>query len=120
MVNVNLEHAILSNTKTYQAKSSVAAKERELRYSDVPFFVIIFFRIQVDVYSFGVLLCEICIQEMPDPDRRDEQVAMVTNRRLRALIRRCLQRDPETRPSMEYIIGKLEKPDSFFKRLSFF
>ena len=61
------------------------------------------------MYSFGVLLCENCIRELPDPDRRDEQVAMVTNRVLRALVRRCLQRDPEARPSMEDIIGELEQ-----------
>ena len=61
------------------------------------------------MYSFGVLLCEICVRELPDPDRRDEQVAMVTNRVLRALIRACLQQDAETRPSMEEIIGELEQ-----------
>ena len=73
------------------------------------FFNYHFFCLQVDVYSFGVLLCEICIRELPNPDRRDEQVAMVTNRVLRALIRRCLHQDPQERPSMEDIIGELEK-----------
>ena len=68
-----------------------------------------FFCLQVDVYSFGVLLCEICIRKLPNPDRRDEQVAMVTNRVLRALIRGCLHPDPQERPSMEGIIGELEK-----------
>ena len=62
------------------------------------------------MYSFGVLFCEICIWELPDPDRRDEQVAMVTNRMLRALIRGCLQQDADERPSMEDIIGELEQP----------
>ena len=62
------------------------------------------------MYSFGVLLCEMCIRELPDPDRRDEQVAMVTNRMLRALIRGCLQQDADERPSMEDIIGELEQP----------
>ena len=62
------------------------------------------------MYSFGVLFCEICIRELPDPDRRDEQVAMVTNRMLRALIRGCLQQDADERPSMEDIIGELEQP----------
>ena len=62
------------------------------------------------MYSFGVLFCEICIRELPDPDRRDEQVAMVTNRMLRALIRGCLQQDADERPSMEGIIGELEQP----------
>ena len=59
------------------------------------------------MYSFGVLLYEICIRELPDPERRDEQVAMVANSALRALVRRCLQQDPESRPSMEDIIGEL-------------
>nr|XP_058954885.1 uncharacterized protein LOC131782187 [Pocillopora verrucosa] len=65
--------------------------------------------VKVDVYSFGVLLCEICIRELPDPDRRDQQVAMVTDRTLRGLIRRCIHQDPEARPSMEDIIEELEQ-----------
>ena len=62
------------------------------------------------MYSFGVLLCEMYIRESPDPVRRDQQIAMVANRRLRAEIRRCLQPDPEKRPNMEEIIQELEKP----------
>ncbi|XP_022810301.1 protein fem-1 homolog B-like [Stylophora pistillata] len=65
--------------------------------------------VKLDVYSFGVLLCEICIREQPEPERRSEQVAMVNNRELQALIRRCLSRTPEKRPSMEDIIGYLEQ-----------
>ena len=65
--------------------------------------------LQVDVYSFGALLCEMSIGELPDPDRREEQVAMVTDRMFRALIRRCLHQDPQERPTMEGIIGELEK-----------
>ena len=49
------------------------------------------------------------IGKLPDPDRREEQVAMVTDRMFRALIRRCLQQDPKERPTMEHIIGELEK-----------
>ena len=60
------------------------------------------------MYSFGVLLCEICIRELPDPDRRYEQVARVTNGVLQALIRGCLQQDADVRPSMEDIVGELE------------
>ena len=62
------------------------------------------------MYSFGVLLCEMCIQELPDPQRRDQQIVMVTSRLLRALIRRCLQSEPESRPNMEEIIEELEEP----------
>ena len=61
------------------------------------------------MYSFGALLCEMSIGKMPDPDRREEQVAMVTDRMFRALIRRCLQQNPQDRPTMEHIIGELEK-----------
>ena len=74
-------------------------------------FIIVVYHIQVDVYSFGVLLCEMCIQEMPDPEKREQQVALVTNRVLRALIRGCLQSEPEARPSMEEINDELEQPE---------
>jgi len=66
--------------------------------------------VKVDVYSFGVLLCEMCIQELPDPKRRDQQIAMVKDHLLRALIRGCLQSAPESRPNMEEIIEELEEP----------
>ena len=68
-----------------------------------------FLRRQVDVYSFGVLLCEMSTGKLPDLEMRDEQVAMVTNRVFRALIRRCLHKDPQERSSMEDVIGELEK-----------
>ena len=63
---------------------------------------------QVDVYSFGVLLCEMYIRELPNPECREEQVAFVTNRVLRHLVRRCLGADPETRPTMQDIIDELK------------
>ena len=50
-----------------------------------------------------------CSRQLPDPDRRDQQIAMVTNRLFRALIRRCLQSEPEARPNMKDIIGELEE-----------
>ena len=50
-----------------------------------------------------------CTGKLPDRDRREEHVVMVTDRVFRTLIRRCLQRDPEARPSMEEIISELEK-----------
>ncbi|XP_022809129.1 probable serine/threonine-protein kinase DDB_G0271682 isoform X1 [Stylophora pistillata] len=67
--------------------------------------------VKVDVYSFGVLLCEMCIREMPDPEKRVRQVAMVKNKLNRALIRGCLQSEPEARPSIQEIIDELEEPN---------
>ncbi|CAH3154434.1 unnamed protein product [Pocillopora meandrina] len=64
--------------------------------------------VHVDVYSFGVLLCEMSIRELPDPERREQQVAMLANNVLRALIRGCLETDPQARPTMEEIINEIE------------
>ena len=51
-----------------------------------------------------------CIRELPHPEGRDQQIAMVTNSVLRALIRGCVQREPAARPNMEEIIEELEEP----------
>ena len=67
-----------------------------------------FFCGQVHVYSFGVLLCEMSIRELPYPERREQQVTMVTNSVLRALIRGCLETDPQARPTMEEIVDEIE------------
>ncbi|XP_068755634.1 uncharacterized protein [Montipora capricornis] len=73
---------------------------------------------KVDVYSFGVLLCEMYIREMPDPERREEQVLLVRNRFFRNLVRQCLQADPATRPDMAQIIQQLEQFDGTDDRLN--
>ncbi|CAH3180084.1 unnamed protein product, partial [Porites lobata] len=65
--------------------------------------------VKVDVYSFGVLLCEMYIRQLPDPRRREQQVLLMTNRALRGLVRRCLQTDPEARPTMQDIIDELSR-----------
>ena len=63
----------------------------------------------MDVYSFGVLLCEMYIQDYPEPGRRDVQVDKMSNRALKGLVRHCLQTNPNDRPDMTEIIGKLEQ-----------
>ncbi|CAH3022268.1 unnamed protein product, partial [Porites evermanni] len=63
--------------------------------------------VKVDVYSFGVLLCEMCSRQLPDPRRREQQVLLMTDRSLRGLVRRCLQTDPGARPTMQEIIDEL-------------
>ena len=50
-----------------------------------------------------------CIREMPEPDRRDNQVRLVKIPVIQALIRRCVQSAAEDRPDMEEIIVELEK-----------
>ena len=64
---------------------------------------------QVDVYSFGLLLCEMCVRELPVPEEVHCQVSQVTNGALRGLIEQCVKRDPEERPTMSDIICELEQ-----------
>ena len=47
-----------------------------------------------------------CIRELPDPDRREEQVSLVRNTEFRGLVRRCLQKTPSMRPTMQEIIDE--------------
>ena len=47
-----------------------------------------------------------CMRELPDPNKRKEQVALVTNHVFRGLIRRCLQSDSKERPTMEVVIDE--------------
>ncbi|XP_031572853.1 uncharacterized protein LOC116306870 [Actinia tenebrosa] len=63
---------------------------------------------KVDVYSFGVLLCEMNIREFPDVNKRNQQIARVTNTFHKRLIRRCLLQDSKKRPSMAEIIEEIK------------
>ena len=50
-----------------------------------------------------------CIRQLPDPQRREEQVVLVTNGAFRGLVWLCLQREPEARPTMQEIIDELKE-----------
>lgn len=63
---------------------------------------------KVDVYSFGVLMCEMCIGELPEPQRLSNQIGRVSGV-LRRLIRRCVQRNPEERPTVDEVKSALEE-----------
>ena len=52
-----------------------------------------------------------CIRELPDPSKREEQVVLVTKGVFRGLVRRCLHRDPGPRPTMQEIIDELKDAD---------
>ena len=60
-------------------------------------------------YSFGVLFCEMCTGELPEPEKREEQARLVPNKKFGELILWCIEEDPDMRPSMEEIIEKLEQ-----------
>ena len=73
--------------------------------------ILIVFLIKVDVYSFGVLLCEICVKEAPDPQGREKQIAKIRNPKFQNLVRRCVEKEPWERPNMESVIEELERPE---------
>ena len=62
----------------------------------------------MDVYSYGVLLCEICIRECPIPECLDEQLSSMTNKNLRNLVRQCTKKEPEDRPTMQDVVFSLQ------------
>lgn len=56
-----------------------------------------FFLFKLDVYSYGVLFCEMCTRELPVPEKRAQQIRAVKNSDYRTLINNCLRRDVEKR-----------------------
>jgi len=64
---------------------------------------------KVDVYSFGVLLCEMHIRELPDPQQRDTQISHMGLCRFQEIAGHCVQIEPGERPNMEEIIDDLEE-----------
>lgn len=63
----------------------------------------------MDVYSFGVLLCEMCIREQPDPQGLSDQIKRVSDDTFRQLIRRCVEKEPDKRLTMAEVIPALEQ-----------
>ena len=50
-----------------------------------------------------------CTGEPPEPEKREEQARLVTNKKFGELILWCIEDDPDMRPSMEEVIEKLEQ-----------
>ena len=63
---------------------------------------------QIDVYSFGVLLCELCTNQKPNPEERERQIALMWNKNLRELVDLCVKKDPVKRSTMTDVIKVLE------------
>ena len=64
---------------------------------------------QIDVYSFGLLLCEMCIRELPVPHQTRDQISLITDRAFRDLVMSCVRQDPGERPKMAEVISELEQ-----------
>ena len=63
---------------------------------------------KMDVYSYGVLLLEMCSRRFPNPEECEALLQRVQHATMMALIRQCMEREPMRRPTMSDIIGQLE------------
>ncbi|XP_073250575.1 dual specificity protein kinase shkB-like [Porites lutea] len=67
--------------------------------------------VKIDVYSFGVLFCEMFTTKIPFSYERKKHVDLVPNRpggEFQDLVLWCTEEDPARRPSMETVIKRLE------------
>ena len=63
---------------------------------------------KMDIYSFGALVLEMLTGQLPAPDDRPGLLLKVQHQQLLRLVRRCLNMNPEDRPSAREIISKLD------------
>ena len=60
---------------------------------------------KMDIYSFGVLLLEMCTCEFPVPECRAELLESIDDPQLLKLIRQCLNDNKDKRPTATQIVG---------------
>ena len=64
---------------------------------------------KMDIYSFGVLLVEMCTCQFPAPERRIELIDSIDHPGLVSLIVRCLNEDKDRRPTAAQVIDILQQ-----------
>ncbi len=79
----------------------------ENSFSNIPLLVLFTFK-QIDVFSYGLLVCETSIRELPDSEeiRRKGQIKRIQNSGVRKLVEQCTKIDPRKRPTMRDVIGR--------------
>ena len=63
---------------------------------------------KMDIYSFGVVLVEMCTCQFPAPERRPELIQSIEYPQLVELIMRCLNADKDRRPTAAQLIDILQ------------
>ena len=64
---------------------------------------------KMDVFSFGVLLVEMCAARFPDVSVREQMIQSIEKPWLVTLIRQCTANDKDTRPTVANIIRELNE-----------
>ena len=71
--------------------------------------------VKIDVYSYGIVLCEVCTSRFPKAEDYRNMILQVQRERPQVyeLIVECTKRDPSDRPSMAEVILELSKMRPF-------
>ena len=71
--------------------------------------------VKIDVYSFGIVLCEVTVSQFPTSDKYPSMIRQVQREHppLYELIDRCTERDPNFRPTMAEALVELNGMDTF-------
>ena len=66
---------------------------------------------KMDVYSYGILLMEMCLRELPEsqPQRQQKQIQRIQWVSMVSLIRRCTSERPAHRPTMNDVMDLLAR-----------
>ena len=64
---------------------------------------------KLDVYSYGCLVCEIYICELPDPMKRRRQITRIPIGETKKIVEQCTETNPQERPTMQDVIACWKK-----------
>ena len=69
---------------------------------------------KIDVYSYGILLCEVIVEQFPHEESLPSMIQEVQGKWafMHRLITSCVQYHPDNRPTVSYVLGELNKLQS--------
>ncbi|XP_028400637.1 probable serine/threonine-protein kinase DDB_G0281745 [Dendronephthya gigantea] len=67
---------------------------------------------KIDVFSYGILVCEIAICEQPDPRNRKNQRKSISNKNIKKLVKSCTKSEPQDRPTMQKVLENWQRNSS--------